>query len=169
MISMFRRCLPAAAILVYATHVAFAADTGGGMSSGASPMSAKDLAGVYGDKTWVWPNGAGYFAGTGQFVAWSASGEKASYAEGKWTVTDAGRMCMEATWRTKGGSAANVTCFAHQAYGNTIYQMKEPSGEWYIFKHAKVRPKDEYAKLRKGDLASSRAAANSQLIWQVSQ
>lgn len=171
MISMWKIHLAAAVILVCATHGAFAANNGGGRSSGARPISAEDITGIYGGKTWVWQNGSGYFAKTGEFVAWSGSGEKATYAKGKWTVTDAGRMCMTAAWRTKAGSAENTTCFAHQASagGNTIYQMKEPSGDWYIFKHAKIRKKDEYAKLRKGDLASTRAAAISQSIGQVSQ
>ncbi len=42
------------------------------------------------DKTWVWQDGAGYFAESGHFTAWSGTGEKTTYAGGLWWVDDKG-------------------------------------------------------------------------------
>jgi hypothetical protein len=36
----------------------------------------------------------------------------------------------------------------------TIYQMREPEGDWHIFKHASVKPTDEFNKLTPVNLVS---------------
>jgi hypothetical protein len=38
---------------------------------------------------------------------------------------------------------------------DTIYQRREPSGEWYVFKHAKPAAGDEFSKLVREDLVSA--------------
>ena len=63
-----------------------------------------------------------------------------------------------AKWTGKSGSAPATTCFSHRTKGGAIYQKREPSGDWYLFKHARTRSSDEYAKFRSGDLVAGRLA-----------
>jgi hypothetical protein len=121
----------------------------------ARPMSAGELADLYGGKTWLWAEGAGYFAPDRRFVAWSGSGAAASYATGRWTVTDSGRMCFKAVWHSKTSRDRSRTCFSHRRSDGAIYQRKGPSGPWYIFKSSKKQPTDEYSKFQRGDKATS--------------
>lgn len=97
-------------------------------------MTGVELYLLYRDKSWRWPNGAGRMESEGRrFVAWSGTGESASWAEGRWVVTDTGRLCMDATWHSQAEAATDRTCFSHRKHGDTIYQKKEPSGDWYVF------------------------------------
>jgi hypothetical protein len=114
-------------------------------------MSASEVYWLYKDRTWLWDEGAGYFAGNRRFTAWSGDGRSASYADGRWLVTEKGRMCFSATWRFQGGEKPNVTCFAHRKAGRVIYQRKEPSGSWYVFRNSPRKRTDESAKLVRGD------------------
>ncbi|MEY9103416.1 hypothetical protein ABIA24_006389 [Sinorhizobium fredii] len=43
--------------------------------------------------------------------------------------------------------------------GNVIYQKREPDGEWYVFKHRRIKADDEFAKLRRGNYVSDRLGA----------
>ncbi len=120
----------------------------------AERMDAAELVRIYSGKTWRWGEGAGYFDRNRRFVAWSGSGDAATYAEGRWSVTKTGRMCFEAVWRLKGSAAPQKTCFGHRKTGDVMYQRKEPSGDWYVFKGSRKTDDDEYNKLREGDTAS---------------
>ncbi|ADH87889.1 protein of unknown function DUF995 [Ancylobacter novellus DSM 506] len=122
----------------------------------ATVMRPNDVRALYAGKTWIWSDGAAYFAPNRRFVAWSGSGKQASYAEGEWRVTPLGRMCFSAIWRGVGPSGRNITCFGHRVMGGqVIYQQKEPGGAWYVFKHGQTAAGDEYAKFRAGDEASA--------------
>lgn len=117
--------------------------------------TAEQVFQVYAGRTWLWQDGAGYFAPDWRFVAWSGSGQKASYASGKWRTDDLGRMCFTATWTGADYSAPATTCFSHRIDGKVLYQAREPNGMWYIFRHDPVRKRDEYLRLERGDRATA--------------
>ncbi|WP_201839008.1 DUF995 domain-containing protein [Microvirga zambiensis] len=122
-------------------------------------MSAKQVQTLYGDRTWLWTNGAGHFAADGSFLAWSGSSTaKSSYAKGRWYATGDGSMCFEATWHVLSGAKGSTTCFMHRSLGRTIYQRKNPSGPWYEFRHTPVAAKDEFRKLVRGDRVTAKIA-----------
>ncbi|TJW47368.1 MAG: DUF995 domain-containing protein, partial [Mesorhizobium sp.] len=50
---------------------------------------------------------------------------------------------------------SNKTCFSHKKLGDTVYQKREPSGAWYVFKHGAAADNDEFNKLVSQDLVSS--------------
>lgn len=127
----------------------------------ARAMTALELHDLYRDKTWQWGDGAGRFQEEGRiFRAWSGSGPKASWAVGRWTLTNDGQLCLRAVWHSPGGSSPNKTCFRHMFHDGTVYQKKEPSGAWYVFKHAALDKDDEYRKLVTQDTVSAKVQAN---------
>lgn len=151
------RRLSSAALCLSALAFTGASDAGDGT---ALPPLARDMNGVelymlYHDKTWQWPDGAGRTESDGRrFTAWAGSGEKATWAEGRWIVTDRGRLCLDAMWHSLSGAHPNRTCFSHRSYGDAILQRKEPTGDWYIFKNPEPAADDEFSKLVGLDLVS---------------
>ncbi|WP_379066675.1 DUF995 domain-containing protein [Mesorhizobium sp. UC22_110] len=118
----------------------------------AEPLSNEDLYRLYSQRSWIWKDGAGYFAvPQRRFSAWTGKGKDASYGVGSWFIADAGRLCFRADWYAKSGAAPALTCFSHRRKGNVIYQRREPKGDWYVFANAPVRKGDEITKLRRGD------------------
>lgn len=127
----------------------------------ARAMTALELHDLYRDKTWQWGDGAGRFQEEGRiFRAWSGNGAKASWAVGRWTLTNDGQLCLRAVWHSPGGSSPNKTCFRHMFHDGTVYQKKEPSGAWYVFKHAALDKDDEYRKLVTQDTVSAKVQAS---------
>lgn len=125
----------------------------------ARAMTAADLHVLYGGKSWQWQDGAGRLdTKDRRFTAVSGTGEQASWAEGRWTVSDKGRLCFIADWHTSAGTSPARTCFVHKIDGDTIYQRKEPSGEWFVFKHAPPQAGDEFNKLVRDDVVSAELA-----------
>lgn len=124
-------------------------------------MTALDLYDLYRGKTWQWPDGAGRMLDRGRvFKAWSGTGANASWAEGRWILTNDGQMCMRAVWHGPSGSSPDKTCFRHKIDEGTIYQKKEPSGAWYVFKHAVPDKDDEFGKLVEQDTVSAKVMAS---------
>lgn len=124
----------------------------------AEPLTAFELYEIYKDKTWVWNTGGGRFNADGRtLVAWVNDGGKQSFAEGRWVINDLGQLCMRGTWTNAEGSGRDSTCFGHRKIGGTIYQKRQPHGDWYIFKHARTRPGDEFRKLVARDTVSDKA------------
>lgn len=122
----------------------------------ARPMSGYELYMLFRDKTWQWPDGAGLMETEGRrFTAIARSGEQSSWAEGRWIVTDGGRLCFDADWHNHSGTYPDRTCFIHLLQDDTIYQRREPAGDWYVFKHAEPEPGDEFNKLVREDLVST--------------
>lgn len=120
-------------------------------------MTALELFDLYRDKTWQWSDGAGRFQEKGRiFRAWSGKATDASWAEGRWTLTNDGQLCLRAVWHSPDGSSPNKTCFRHRLHEGTVYQKKEPSGAWYVFKHAVPDKDDEYGKLVEQDTVSAK-------------
>lgn len=118
----------------------------------AEPLSNDDLYRLYSQRSWIWKDGAGYFAvPQRRFSAWTRKGRAASYGVGSWFIADAGRLCFRADWYAKGGASPALTCFSHRKKGNVIFQKREPKGDWYVFANAPVRKGDEVTKLRRGD------------------
>ncbi|MEF0944202.1 DUF995 domain-containing protein [Rhizobium sp. BR 362] len=117
------------------------------------PLTAEDVFRLYYNRTWIWKDGAGYFAAKGrEFKAWSGEGT-GSYGTGRWFVTDQGKLCFRATWYAKTGHALAVTCFSHRKRGNIVFQKREPGGDWYPFKTTPANADDEYGKIKPGDYA----------------
>lgn len=158
--SRTRAVASAVALLGLLAHVpeTIAQSTTAAAAAAARPMTATELRRLYAGKTWQWPEGAGYFAEDRTFSGWSGGAEPTSVAKGRWLVTDGGQMCFDAQWRYRGGAEAVRSCFRHRRNGEAIYQQKEPGGEWIVFQSDPPSPDDEIAKLREGDLVSSRAA-----------
>lgn len=131
----------------------------------ARAMTAAELLTLYGDKSWKWPDGAGLMeAKDRRFSAISGSGKQSSWAEGRWTVTDSGRLCFVADWHSQSGTFPDRTCFIHMLDNDTIYQRKEPAGKWYVFKHAEPLPGDEFRKLVRDDLVSAELKKRQQSV-----
>lgn len=152
-----RGCLLAASCLVSTFALANPVEAGGKDPTpprDARPMTSFELYMLYHDKSWQWPDGAGRLQADGRrFTAWAGFGDKATWAEGRWTVNDRGRLCLKAQWHTILAVNPNTTCFSHKKLGDTVYQKREPSGDWYVFKHA-TPAADEFSKLVSQDLVS---------------
>ncbi|MDL2410498.1 DUF995 domain-containing protein [Rhizobium calliandrae] len=119
------------------------------------PLTAEEVFQLYYNRTWIWKDGAGYFAAKRRdFRAWSGEGT-GSYGVGHWFVTDPGKLCFKATWYAKTGNAPALTCFSHRRRGNVIFQKREPNGDWYPFKTTPAKVDDEYSKIRPGDYATA--------------
>jgi hypothetical protein len=119
------------------------------------PLSTKQLGEIYGGKTWLWPDGAAYFAPGGRFSAWAGTGKKESFATGTWRTPGNGRLCFRAVWVSRGGAGGSESCYAHVSKSGFLFQRKEPAGEWYVFKHPTAQPEDEFRKLVPGDKAGA--------------
>ncbi len=137
----------------------------------ARAMTAAELYVLYRDKTWQWPDGAGRMQDKDRsFIGWSGSGDDTRWAEGRWVLSDTGLMCLKADWygiQAKQGKEAGKSCFRHRIYEDTIYQKKEPSGSWYVFKHAKAADSDEFKKLIAEDTVSAQLAKLQPLTQQA--
>jgi hypothetical protein len=139
----------------------------GGLAAAANTAAAKDRAPAqavptafemqlyYADRTWNWADGAAYFAQDRRLRAWTAEQGSTSIAEGRWLLTNDGKMCMELVWRSKTYAATPVrTCFSHRIQDGNVEQRKDPDGGWYSFKHASDHPADEHRKFQEGDAKS---------------
>ncbi len=125
----------------------------------ATAMTAYELLLLYSGKTWLWRSGAGYMEPEGRvFRAWSSADDKDTFGEGKWELTDTGKLCFRAKWYAANGVADKLTCFSHLQDNGTIYQRRSPRGKWYVFKHADVLAGDEFNKVVPGDLATDGVA-----------
>ncbi|RUT34821.1 DUF995 domain-containing protein [Arsenicitalea aurantiaca] len=122
----------------------------------AKPMNAGELYELYAGKTWRWGDGGAYFAADRTFTAIATEDGTPSIAEGRWRITDTGRMCLEATWRFKGGASPAVTCFQHRSGGRAVFQLAEPGGNWSVMMDG--RP-SQYPPLVRGDEISQRLNA----------
>ena len=130
----------------------------------AAPLTPAELVLLYADRTWIWENGAAYFAKDGrQLRAWT-DGANASIGQGRWLVTKNGKLCMNAKWKTLAGSTQGRTCFSHHRLGGTIYQMKDPSGSWYVFQASPAQPGQEYDKFKSGDTTAATFKKMHQMI-----
>ncbi len=127
------------------------------MPAKARPMTAFELYQLYRDKSWQWPDGAGRMQDANrQFSAWVDGAKGQSWAEGRWTVDDAGRLCFDATWHAASGKFPAKTCFLHRVLDKTIYQKRESGGAWFVFRHGTPNEADEAQKLVASDLVSQR-------------
>ncbi len=124
---------------------------------GTRPMMAFEIYNLYKNRSWQWDNGAGHMTDEGrQFTAWSDGQTGESWAEGRWVITDTGLLCLKATWHSKQGAFPAKTCFSHRIGEGTIYQKREPDGEWYVFRHTEAHEDDEARKLVSADLVSQK-------------
>lgn len=124
-----------------------------GLPEATVPLSAVELLQLYGDKTWKWGEGGGYFDTDGrQFRARTFDDKGGSTANGVWRITNAGKLCFRANWKSATGVELVDSCFAHRRKGGEIYQRRLPDGEWYVFKHAITEADDEFNKLVREDL-----------------
>ena len=150
--------LAAAALCVSALAISGAshAEDSSQPSTQARAMTPFEIYVLYRDRSWQWPDGAGRMETDGRrFTAIAGSGEEASWAEGRWVVTNRGRMCLDADWHASGGPFPDRTCFDHRLDGGTIYQRRAPVGDWYVFKHSPAEAGDEFTRLVREDLVSA--------------
>jgi hypothetical protein len=128
-----------------------------GLPAGAVPLLAAELYSLYGGRTWRWGDtGGAYFGIEGRrFIAYSVKDDAKTIAAGKWRITDKGRLCFVADWINATGSHPATTCYLHAAVNGDVYQRSLPNGQWYLFKHAKTQPDDQYSKLVHEDLVSA--------------
>jgi len=127
------------------------------LPDGARPMTAVELYTLYHDKSWRWPDGAGRMQNIDRrFSAWVDGTGGQSWAEGRWAVTDNGRLCLDATWHAAKGQFPAKTCFVHRILDGTIYQKRETGGTWFVFRHPVTTQTDEATKLVADDLVSQR-------------
>jgi hypothetical protein len=123
--------------------------------AGTRAMKAGDVYELYKNKSWQWKNGAGYMEDAGRhFSAWTDDEKGKAWADGHWSVTNTGALCLKAKWHSAQGDVPTRTCFAHRVHNGTIYQRRKPDGAWYIFSHAEARDDDEAHKLVSSDLVS---------------
>lgn len=117
----------------------------------ARPMTPVELRQLYGNKSWVWKTGFGYFSVKQR--RFTSALRDGSYAEGKWFVAGDGKLCFRADWHEKAGVYRNVlSCLAHRINDRgVIYQRRVPDGDWYIFRHVPVRKSDEYRTFKPGN------------------
>lgn len=119
-------------------------------------LTNEELFQLYINRSWIWKEGAGYFAvKQRRFTAWTGEG-KGGYGLGHWFLTGPGKLCFKAMWYAEAGNAPALTCFSHRKMGNIVLQKREPDGEWYPFKTAPARLSDEYRKVRPGDYVTAR-------------
>jgi len=123
----------------------------------ARPLTSEEVYQLYGNRSWIWNKGAGFFSvKKREFTAWSRGDGSPSYGAGRWFITSPGKLCFKAKWHAADGSAPALTCFSHREKDGIVYQKREPDGEWYAFRNSPARKSDEYAKLRRGDHVASR-------------
>jgi hypothetical protein len=134
-----------------------AGQKGGPLTAAQQPLPASQVNEIYSGKTWLWPEGAAYFAPGGRFIAWSGKGQKESFATGTWHTAGNGRLCFRAFWVSRAGGGPAETCFAHASKAEFVFQSKQPGGEWYVFKHPAPQSGDEFRKIVGGDRASAEA------------
>ncbi|MBZ9741237.1 MULTISPECIES: DUF995 domain-containing protein [unclassified Mesorhizobium] len=155
-----------------ATHAAAAKDSAPAKADSAivaTPAivpTAYELQLLYTDRTWIWKNGAAYFAKDNRRLeAWTSGQDSASVAEGRWLVTEDGKMCTELAWRSKSYKGKpKRTCYSHQIKDGAIEQRKDPDGEWYSFKRTPEDPSDEYRKFEPGNTKAAQFEEARKLI-----
>lgn len=125
----------------------------------ARPLTAYELLVLFGDKTWLWDSGAvRFFIADRRAVAWVENENGPSVAEGRFRLTDKGRLCIEAKWTFVGASADKRTCFLHREADGKIFQKPADAGDWYLFKDPTASVADESSKLVDDDRVSDKAA-----------
>lgn len=123
---------------------------------GARTLSAFELLKLYGGRSWKWDAGAGFFDNgpNRQFAAYSVENNAITTANGRWLLTDDGKLCFSAKWENASGSYPAVTCFQHAESDGQIFQRKLPDGRWYVFRHATPASGDEVNKLVPGNIVT---------------
>lgn len=105
----------------------------------ARPLSAVELLSLYGDRTWVWAHGGAFFrSGNRTFRAYNE--QEQTTAEGRFLLTNTGRLCLQADWHSPTGVYEDLTCFRHVRSGSTVYQQREDQDEWYVLAQDSQRP-----------------------------
>nr|WP_273793268.1 DUF995 domain-containing protein [Brucella anthropi] len=119
-----------------------------GLPDGARVMTPAEIYVLYRDKNWQWADGAGRMESQNRRFTARVDGDKGkAWAEGRWRITWSGQMCFDAKWHLAQGVFPNKTCFSHRVVDGTIYQKREPDGDWYVFRHAGGNKDDEARKL----------------------
>lgn len=119
------------------------------------PLTAAEIFMLIKDRSWQWPEGAGrFFEKDRRFLAYRRGADGASYGEGRYRLTDDGRLCLVTAWHSAAETAEATTCFLHRQADGVIYQRREDGGEWYALKHTPLLDTDEYAKFTSEDLVT---------------
>ncbi|RDI50225.1 uncharacterized protein DUF995 [Microvirga subterranea] len=120
-------------------------------------LTVSELQQIYSGRTWVWSEGGGYFDPSGAFYAAVGNSPTSAFlARGRWTAGSQGELCFQALWNGQVGKNAEKTCFYHKVANGNILQKRGEDGEWYVFRNARARPKDEFRKIVLGNRISDK-------------
>ncbi len=129
------------------------------LPKGAEPLSAVELFAIYRDRTWLWNDGAGrFFDENRHFLGWVKNDQVETYGEGRYQLYNNGTMCIQAVWYARDSSTDARNCFLHYRDRGTVYQKREGSGDWYVFKHFRETGSDEFSKLVEEDDVTPKVA-----------
>jgi hypothetical protein len=62
-----------------------------------------------------------------------------------------GSVATETALADQEGANSAITCFSHRTDEKALYQRRDPSGCWYVFKSDPVKSGEEFEKLKAGD------------------
>ncbi|MGT2468190.1 DUF995 domain-containing protein [Mesorhizobium atlanticum] len=128
--------------------------------------TAFELQLLYADRTWNWNNGAAYFGMDRRLHAWTKGEDPPAVGEGRWLVTEKGKMCMEL--------ACAVQDLLHQAEAYLLqpscrkgqHRAAQGSRRHLVsdFKHAKDDPADEHQKFEAGNTKGAQFDETRKLV-----
>lgn len=118
---------------------------------------------MYSGNTWVWDEGAGYFAPNGTFQAWTMNDEYGlMHASGRWFVEIGGQLCYSARWFFDNTSSMSQDCFAHMASNGSVLQRDERElGQWYVFGRMNGAGELNSRRVRHGNLVAPHMPAHA--------
>src|SRR5690606_25450320 len=86
---------------------------------------------------WHWSEGAAYFAPDGSFEAWSLDqAGMPGYGNGRWSASDAGRLCMTGPWTFGEETTGGERCFTFRREEGRVLFRTGPDGDWSAFRNA---------------------------------
>lgn len=137
--------------LSFCAAIAVGCANAGTATAADNPLTKSELETLFQGKSWIWEEGSGFFAPGGRFWAVGGTGKSRSKVNGFWVAADDGKLCFSGTWRLSGKSRGRFerSCFSHKKTDGTIFQKREPKGDWYAFMHDPPQPTDQ--KLESGD------------------
>ena len=107
------------------------------MLRNARPAAAWRLLELYGDRTWHWePGGVRFFAEDRQFLAYRDDESERAIGEGRFMLTNDGRMCLLGEWTgvtlpdAARYAASPRICFRHLENARGLFRLRPGSADW---------------------------------------
>ncbi len=106
---------------------------------GAQPVPAWVLLEIYGDRTWLWESGGAWLSAPDRsFRAYSDDADGLAIGEGRFQLTDDGRLCLDGDWTgidlATGERYATPArrCFRHLQAGGQILRAPVGGADWEL-------------------------------------